>query len=168
MLLFGSATAAIALPLLSQLAAAAATANPDDIATLNSAIELERAGIKAYQDAGATGLLSPAVLDIANRFMSDHAAHRDALIGAVSAGGGRPSSGIVTLEYPPLHDQTDILNFTLLVEKKAAATYLSIIPDLKDRNLAATAASILGVETTHVALLANALGIGCYKSGFVS
>ncbi len=164
----GSAVALVGLPLMTRFVEAAQHADKADVDTLNAAIELERAGIKAYQDAGATGLLTPAVLEIANRFVSDHAAHRDALIGAVMAGGGTPSSGIVALEYPPLHDQTDILNFAMAVERKAAATYLSVIPDLKDRNLAATAASILGVETTHVALLANALGVGCYKSGFVS
>jgi hypothetical protein len=168
LLLFGSATAAFSLPLLSQFAARAATANPDDIAALNSALELERAGIKAYADAAATNLLSPPVLAIAARFATDHTAHRDALIGAVRSAGAVPSTGIAPITYPPLAAERDVIAFANAVELKAAATYLSLIPDLHDRTLAGFAAAILGVETTHVALLSQALGVRTYASGFVA
>ena len=165
---FGSAAVAFSPLLLSSLAAAAVTADPADIASLNSAIELERAGIKAYVDAAATKLLSPQVLAVAGGFIVDHTAHRDALIGAVKAAGATPSTATAQLVYPALTSEKDIIAFAIVVEKKAAATYLSVVPDLKDRNLAGIAAAILGVETTHVALLENALGITrSYPSGFV-
>jgi hypothetical protein len=165
---FGTATAIFSPLLLTSLAQAAAAADPSDIASLNSAIELERAGIKAYHDAAATKLLSAPVLAIAAGFIADHTAHLDALSGAVRAAGATPSAGIAPIAYPPLASEHDIIVFANVVEHKAAATYLSVIPDLKDRQLAAVAASILGVETTHVALLSNVLGLKTYPSGFVS
>ncbi|GAC1588777.1 MAG: ferritin-like domain-containing protein [Candidatus Velthaea sp.] len=164
----GSAIALVGLPLMTRFVEAAQSADKNDIASLNAAIELERAGIKAYVDAAGTGLISPGVLKIAQGFIADHTAHRDALIAAVVAGGGTPSTNTVKLAYPPLKSEADILRFALVVEEKAASTYLSVIPDLRDRALAGVAASILGVETTHVAMISSALGEHAYKSGFVA
>lgn len=166
---FGSAVAVFSPLLLSSFAAAAANADPGDIASLNTAIELERAGIKAYADAAATKLLSPAVLALAGGFIADHTIHRDALIGAVKAAGAAVTPNTAQLAYPTLASEKDIIAFALTVEKKAAATYLSVVPDLKDRKLAGIAAAILGVETTHVELLSNALGNPRpYATGFVA
>jgi bacterioferritin (cytochrome b1) len=164
----GSAIALVGMPLMTRMVDAAQNADPDDLATLNAAIALERAGIKAYVDAAKTGLLSPQILAVAQGFVADHGAHRDALIAAVIAGGGTPTPDTVALEYPALHSQNDILEFALVVENKAASTYLSVIPDLRNRDLAQVAASILGVETTHVATLSNALGKRVFPSHFVS
>ncbi len=167
LLAFGSAAGVFGVPLLTALAAAAQTADPADIASLNSAIELERAGIKAYADAGATGLLSKPVLSLAARFVADHTAHRDALAGAVRSAGFTVSEKIAPIAYPPLATERDVIAFANVVEMKAASTYLSVIPDLHHRELAGVAAAILGVETTHVALLAAALDTRVYASGFV-
>jgi hypothetical protein len=142
--------------------------SPADAEALNAAIELERAGIKAYADAAATGLVSPPVLMLAKRFMADHAAHRDALVGALRTAGITPSERVAPIATPPLANEHDIIGFAQVVEMKAASTYLSVIPDLDDRRLAGVAASILGVETTHVALLAQALGTRAYATGFVA
>lgn len=163
----GSAVALVGLPLMTSFVDAASTADPDDLAALNAAIELERAGIKAYQDAAGTGLLSAGVLQAAKGFMGDHMAHRDALIAAVRAAGAVPSERTAHLDYPKLASEHDILVFANAVEHKAAATYLSVIPEFKDRKLAQVAGSILGVETTHVALLSSILGERSYPSGFV-
>ena len=165
----GSALAMLGAALPHDLVRAAERANPADLQTLNAAIELERAGIKAYDDAAATKLLSPKVLAVALGFRADHVAHRDALAAAVRGAGGVPSEATAHLDYPPLHSETDILRFAMTVEEKAASTYLSVIADFTDRDLAQVAASILGVETTHVAQLASALGIArAYPSSFVS
>jgi bacterioferritin (cytochrome b1) len=163
----GSAVALVGMPLMTQLVEAATRADADDISALNAQIELERAGIKAYADAGATGLLDAPLLAVAGRFASDHVAHREALAAAVVAAGGTPSQQTVALAYPSLATKNDVLEFALTVERKAASTYLSIVSDFKDRKLAELVASILGVETTHVALLANALGKTAYSSAFV-
>lgn len=164
----GTATALIGSSLLGDFVLAASKADPNDLATLNAAIQLERAGIKAYDDAAATGLLSGRVLAVALGFRSDHMAHRDALIAAVNAGGGVPTTETAHLDYPKLATRDDILRFAVSVEEKAASTYLSVIPDFVDRTLAQVAAAILGVETTHVALLSEALGAERpYPSAFV-
>lgn len=157
--LLGAASAAslVGYDLLRAFVDAAQGADPGDISTLNAAAELERAGIKAYQDAAATGLLSPGVIVVAKGFIADHAAHRDALLAAVSAAGGTPSTATATLTYPPLTSQKDILEFALTVEKKAAGTYISVIPDLHDAKLSALLAAILGVESSHVGMLAAVL-----------
>lgn len=163
----GSAVALVGFPLMTAFAEAASTADPDDVWTLQSALELERAAIEAYQKAGATGLLAAPVLAVAQGFIADHTAHRDALAVAIRAAGALPGERVAHLEYPKLADQSDILRFARAVEQKAAATYLSVIPELKNRKLAEVAGAILGVETTHVALLAQALGERAYPSGFV-
>jgi rubrerythrin len=157
------------MPLMTRFVEAAQnSADPADLQTLNAAIELERAGIKAYADAAATGLLSAPVLLVAQGFVADHTAHRDALIAAVTAGGGIPTTQTLVLTYPPLHSQNDILEFALVVEGKAASTYLSVIPDLKNRDLAGVAGAILGVETTHMSVLSVALGKRTFPGHFVS
>jgi bacterioferritin (cytochrome b1) len=164
-----SAIALVGLPLMTRFVDAAQNgADPDDLQTLNAAIALERAGIKAYTDGAATGLLSAPVLAIAQGFIADHSAHRDALIAAVLVGGGTPGTQALALEYPALRTQADILEFALVLEEKAASTYLSVIPDLKNRELAQVAASILGVETTHISVLSGALGKRVFPSHFVS
>jgi len=148
---------------------AAEAADESDVKILNVAIELERAGIKAYADAAATGLLKKPVLAVATGFMRDHEAHRDALIAAVKHAGATPTAEVTKLTYPTLASQSDILKFALVVERQAATTYLSVIPSFTDRHLAQVAASILGNETTHVAILAQTLGLGTEPyGGFVS
>jgi rubrerythrin len=166
--LVASGLGAGAVLLLDRLVARAATASPGDLAALNAAIELERAGIKAYDDAAATKLLSPHVLDVATLFKRDHQTHLAALEAAVRSGGGTPSSATAKLDYPALATEAQILAFARDVEEKAASTYLSVIPEFQDRELAAVAASILGVETVHVGTLSLALGaFPPYPTGFV-
>jgi hypothetical protein len=162
------ATAVFASGLVAMFQTIAEAASPHDIAILNSAIPLERAGIKAYQDAAGLGILSGPVLDVAKGFMSDHMAHRDALIAAVKAGGGTPDNSTTQLTYPTLKTQADILRFAESVEKQAAAAYFGAFPQLQDHNLAKAAVSILGVETMHVGYLAAALGEGAPYHGFLA
>ncbi|GAC1299952.1 MAG: hypothetical protein NVSMB19_05490 [Vulcanimicrobiaceae bacterium] len=164
----GAALALVGASLMRDFVEAATGADPSDLATLNAALELESAAVKAYDDAAATKLLSPGVLKVALGFRSDHVAHRDALAAAIRAGGATPSVKVAHLDYPALKSEADALRFAKHVEEKAASTYLSVVPDLVDRKLAQVAAAILGVETTHVALLAAALGTDRpYEHGFV-
>lgn len=153
----GTALAAFGPNLLGRFISVAEAADEGDVGILNFAITLERAGIKAYTDAAGTGLLSAPVLAVAKGFMADHTAHRDALISAVKAAGGTPTDATLTLKYPSLKSQSDILMFAETVERSAASAYLGSITKFTDRNLAKVASSILGVETTHVAILAYTL-----------
>ena len=166
------ATSAVALaaPLVfANFARAAQRADAGDIKLLNTAIPVERAAIKAYADAAALNVLSPSVLAVLRGFMADHTAHLDALVAAVTQGGATPAPESATLQTPPLKTEIDILDYAYTVERLAANTYLGTIAQFKNRDLATTAASILGVETTHVALLAEALRKNpAYPSSFVT
>ena len=154
--------------MLDRAVAQAETIVPGDLDALNAAIELERAGIKAYTDAAGTGLLTGHVAHVASLFRNDHSAHLAALIATVQASGATPSDKTAHVDYPKLANEKDILLFAKTVEELAASTYLSVIPDLRDRKLAQTVGSILGVETTHVAVLAIALeDFPPYPDGFV-
>ena len=165
----GSALAAFGSGLLGPFIVAAEAAQESDLALLGAALSLERAGIMAYKGAAATGLLAAPILAVAKGFMQDHTAHRDALIGAIKAAGATPTEETAHLDYPSLKSQEDILMFAETVERGAATAYLTSIPKFKDRMLAKVAGSILGVETTHVAILAYTLKKGTepYKD-FVS
>lgn len=141
---------------------------PHDIKLMNGAIELENAGIKAYSDAFSLNLLSAPVLEVAKRFQSDHRAHAAALSAAVKAGGGTATTETLKIEYPPLNSEADILAFAEHVERAAATEYLTDIGKLSNPAMAKLMASILGVETTHVAILAAALKEDHPYPGFVT
>jgi hypothetical protein len=164
----GAAFGLFAPSLISAMIAEAKGATSADIALLNSAIELENAGIKAYTDAFSLNLLSPGVLAVAKGFRSDHQAHAAALSAAVRSAGGTPSTSALRLQYPALKSQTDILSFAETVERTAATSYLTDIGKLSNPALSKLMASILGVETTHVATLATVLKQDRPYSGFVS
>ena len=149
----GSALAMIGAGLLGPFIAAAEAASEGDIKILNVAATAERTAIKAYTDAAATGLLSAPVLAVAKGFMADHMAHRDALEGAIKSAGMTPDTGVMAVKYPTLASESDILKFAETLERGAATAYLTNIPNFQDKNLAKVAGSILGVETTHVAIL---------------
>src|ERR1700722_12449415 len=115
--LVASGLGAGAALLLDQLVARAASLDASDIATLNAAIELERAGIKAYADAAGTKLLSPKVLQVALLFQRDHQSHLAALIAAVQSSGSTPSAKTAKLDYPHLTSEGDVLKFAQTVEE---------------------------------------------------
>jgi rubrerythrin len=165
-----SAIALVGSTLLERFVAAVEAADEGDVKILDTNIAIERAGIKAYTDAASTGLLQKPVETVAMGFMKDHEAHRDALSAAVKHAGATPTAETLKLTYPALKSQQDILTFALSVERQAASAYLQSIPGLKDRQLAQLMGSILGVETTHVAVLNQVLGKGTepYNGGFVT
>ncbi len=167
----GAASAvALAAPLVfANFARAAQKADAGDIKLLDTAIPLERAAIKAYADAAALNVLSPSVLAVLKGFMADHQAHLDALTAAVTQGGATPSQATATLPIATLKTEADVLGYAYTVERLAANAYLGTVAQFKNRDLATTAAAIMGVETTHVALLAEALRKNpAYPTGFVT
>ena len=164
----GSALAGFGPALIASMVKEAEAATPSDVEVLNSAIEIENVGIKAYTDAFSLNLLSAPVLEIAKGFRADHEAHAAALSAAVKAAGGTPSAKTPKLAYPPLKSEADILAFAEKVERIAATAYLDDIGKLSNPRLAKIMASILGVETTHVATLAAALKQSRPYPGFVS
>ncbi|HEY7687181.1 MAG TPA: ferritin-like domain-containing protein [Dongiaceae bacterium] len=139
-----------------------------DIDTLNVALGLEHEAIAAYQVGAESGLLTKGVLNVAVGFQSDHKQHRDVLMKTIKQLGGKPVAD-VKHKFPvdKLKNEVDVVRFALGLEEGAASAYLSTIPGFENRELAKAAASILGVETQHVAILKNALGDNPVDAAFI-
>lgn len=130
-----------------------------DIAILNVAVGLEYEGIAAYAIALQSGLLSPSHVKAATKFQDDHKAHNDALIGTIKKMGGAPVEGKSIAEYAKalevdkLKNEDDVLSLAARLELGATNAYLSVIPALKDSQLAKIAGRLAAEEATHFALL---------------
>jgi len=164
-------TGAVALfaPWLSAAAGAAVRADAGDVKLLETAVAFERAAIKAYSDGAASGVLSPPVAAVTTQFTSDHTAHLAALVSALQAAGQQPGEQVTAMVPPTFQTEMDVLNYAYTIERGAATMYLDAIAQIKDRTLAKTLASILGVDTAHVALLAEALSkYPAYPTGFIT
>ena len=153
------------------LAAADKTANPvNDVAILNSALAAELEAIAAYGVGAGSGLLKGSVLALATTFQGHHKQHADVLAGAVKRLGGTPSEGQKAYSFPveTLKTQNDVLKFAAGLEKGAVSAYVGAVPLFKDRELAKAAASILGDEAMHWAVLRQAVGDEPVPAAFVS
>ena len=139
-----------------------------DANILNSALGGEFGAVAAYQLAADSGLLQKPVLDLAMQ----HKAHADLLAKTVKTLGGSPAEPKKTADYnfpiETLKTQTDVLRFAAGLEQGAASGYLGMVPLLGDRDLAKAAASILGDEAMHWAILRQALGENPVPEPFIS
>jgi rubrerythrin len=148
-------------------AASAAGADAGDMKLLEGAVELERAAIQAYT--ASASLLSPPVAAVATQFSADHNAQLAALTQLMQQNNATVGTDTATLTINPPKTEADVLANALAFEKQLASYYLAAIPQFKNRDLAKTAASILGVDATHVALLAEALRQSpAYPGGFLA
>jgi bacterioferritin (cytochrome b1) len=141
-----------------------------DIAILNSALAAELEAIAAYGVGAGSGLLKGAVLTLATTFQGHHKQHADVLAGTVTRLGGTPAAAKAQYGFPveTLKTQTDVLRFAAGLEKGAVSAYLGAVPLFKDRELAKAAASILGDEAMHWAVLRQAIGDEPVPAAFVS
>lgn len=134
----------------------------DDINILNTALGLEYQAIAAYQVGAESGLLQKPVLATAVKFQSHHKAHASVLAGTVSKLGGTPVMEKTVAEYnfpvSQLKTQADVLRFAAGLEKGATSAYLGVMPNFYTRDLTKAAASIMGDEAMHWAVLLSALG----------
>lgn len=163
--------AAVALLAGRESLAAADKANPaNDVAILNSALAAELEAIAAYGVGAGSGLLKGPVLALATTFQGHHKQHADVLAGTVKKLGGAPSEAKTKYEFPveTLKTQNDVLRFAAGLEKGAVSAYLAAVPLFKDRELSKAAASILGDEAMHWAVLRQALGEEPVPAAFVS
>jgi hypothetical protein len=152
-------------------AAAEANANPaNDVAILNTALAAELEAIAAYGVGAGSGLLKGAVLTLATTFQGHHKQHADVLAGTVVKLGGKAVIARANYTFPveTLKTQNDVLRFAAGLEKGAVSAYLGAVPLFKDRELAKAAASILGDEAMHWAVLRQAVGEDPVPAAFVS
>jgi len=73
-----------------------------------------------------------------------------------------------TFPVETLKSQADVLRFAAMLEKGAVSAYLGAVPVFGDRDLAKAAASILGDEAMHWAILRQAVGEAPVPSAFVA
>src|SRR6476469_10787999 len=152
-------------------AAAEANANPaNDVAILNSALAAELEAIAAYSVGAGSGLIKGPVLALATTFQGHHKQHADVLAGAVKRLGGKPAEAKAKYTFPveTLKTQNGVLRFAANLEKGAVSAYLGAVPSFKDRELSKAAASILGDEAMHWAVLRQAVGEEPVPAAFVS
>jgi rubrerythrin len=150
---------------------AAMAADPgNDVNILNSALGAEQEAIAAYQVGAESGLLSKPVLDLAVQFQGHHKEHAEVLAKTVRDLGGTPHEAMAMYDFPTdqLKSEADVLRFAAELEKGAVSAYLGAVPLFAERELAKAAASILGDEAMHWAVLRSALGENPVPVAFVS
>ena len=74
----------------------------------------------------------------------------------------------VCLGTGTLKTQADVLRFAATLEKGAVSAYLGAVPVFGNKDLAKAAASILGDEAMHWAILRNAIGESPVPSAFMA
>ena len=141
-----------------------------DIRILNTAIAAEHEAVAAYAVGAGSGLLKKPVLDLAVQFQGHHKEHVNVLASTVTKLGGTPVSAKRRYDFPvsKLKSQADVLAFAAGLERGAVSAYLGAVPILANRDLAKAAASILGDEAMHWAVLRGALGQNPVPAAFVS
>jgi hypothetical protein len=150
----------------------ASQAMTQDIGILNTALGLEYQAVAAYQAGAESGLLQKPVLDLAVQFQGDHKKHAEILSSTIVKLGGTPIMAKTMNAYAfpvaSLKSQADVLRFAAGYEQGAASAYLGAVPVFANRDLAKAAASILGDETMHWAVLLNALGQNPVPNAFIA
>ncbi|MCB1898311.1 ferritin-like domain-containing protein [Cognatazoarcus halotolerans] len=141
-----------------------------DARILNTALGAELEAIAAYGVGAQSGLLQKPVLALALQFQGHHKAHAEALAQAVRKLGGTPVEAREHYAFPTetLKTQNDVLGFAAGLERGAVSAYLGAVPLFRERELASAAASILGDEAMHWAVLRQALGQDPVPGAFMS
>ncbi len=138
-----------------------------DIALLNEAIKLEQKAVNTYQAALKGDLIkSPVLIDAAFAFASDHQYHRESISRFVRGKlkGLPPVTDDKKIGTFPVPDSVlngkdnDVLRYALTLEVIASKTYLEFVNGkLSTPEAKGLIASILAVETQHVAIARTAL-----------
>lgn len=142
------------------LAAKAGGSKAGDIQILNTAIGAELEAIAAYQLGAESNLLSKPVLDLALTFQGHHKAHAALLAATVQKLGGQAATAKAKYNFAvdQLKAELDVLKFAASLEQGAVSAYLGAVPLFANHDLAKAAASILGDEAMHWAILRQAIG----------
>lgn len=137
-----------------------AAASPTDVEILNGALAAELQAIAAYQAGAESGLLSPGVLQVAVTFQGHHREHAQLLASTIDQLGGKAVEAKADYAFPldTLKAEADVLRFAAGLEQGAVSAYLGAVPLFGDTVLSQAAASILGNEAMHWAVLRAALG----------
>ena len=148
----------------------AAASSEQDVRILNTALAAEHEAVAAYQVGAESGLLKKDALNLAVQFQGQHKEHVDLLASTVKKLGGSAADAKASYQFPveKLKTQEDVLRFAAGLEKGAVSAYLNAVPILGSGDLAKAAASILGDEAMHWAVLRYVLGENPVPHAFVS
>jgi rubrerythrin len=143
-----------------------AAAMSGDVVVLRTASSIEELAVAAYQIAIDSGLVTtPAVVDAAKLFQSQHMEHSQLFQAATTTAGGTPfaeaNPAVLAALQPTidgLKDEQGILLLALDLETAAAQTYQSNVGTVTDVSLNKALMSVGGVEARHAAVLAGVLG----------
>jgi rubrerythrin len=162
--------AAVALLAGNEALATTSESAATDLRILNTALAAEHEAVAAYQLGAQSGLLAKPVLNLALTFQGHHKQHVDVLAKTIATLGGKPVSARDKYSFPTdtLKTQADVLRFAALLERGAVSAYLGAVPIFGNRDLAKAAASILGDEAMHWAVLRNALGEAPVPAAFMA
>ncbi len=162
--------AAVALLAGNEALAKTSKSAASDLRILNTALGAEHEAVAAYQLGADSGLLAKPVLDVALTFQGHHKQHVDVLAKTIVKLGGKPVAAKDKYSFPvdTLKNQTDVLQFAATLERGAVSAYLGAVPVFGNRDLAKAAASILGDEAMHWAVLRNALGEAPVPAAFMA
>ena len=160
----GAAIAATSIPLLLKVRTAFAQAD-GDAGILESAVGLEQIAVFAYTAAIGSGLLDPAVEDVARLFRDQEQEHADGLTTALRDLGGtappKPRSvedvDAVLEGLGDVKSQADVANFAIELETAAVAAYYDAHQKLRSATLLQTGASIMANEGQHLVVLRQAV-----------
>ena len=140
--------------------AAQETASDVDVGAFAESVEL--AAVAAYETMAATDLLGEAVLELTTQFSDHHRDHAAAIAGLLGSGAAGSANTAVLDRYAPLIeiavDEAGLLGVALEMEEAVAAMYHLALGLIEDRSLAAAAAQILPVESSHAVVLGQVLG----------
>lgn len=141
-----------------------------DVRILNTALGAEYEAVAAYQVGAESGLLGKDVLGVAVAFQGHHKEHAAAIAATVQKLGGQAVAAKAKYGFPveKLKSQADVLRFAAGLERGAISAYLGAVPLFADKALAQVAASILGDEAMHWAVLRQVLGEPPVPSAFMS
>jgi rubrerythrin len=162
--------AAVALLAGKDALAASGKSTEADVRILNTALGAEHQAVAAYQVGATSGLLDKATGALAGKFQGHHKEHADVLAKTIAKLGGKAVGPKDKYDFPvaQLKNQADVLRFAAGLEHGAVSAYLGAVPAFDNRDLAKAAASILGDEAMHWAVLRHALGEDPVPSAFVS
>lgn len=141
-----------------------------DVRILNTALGAEYEAVAAYQVGAESGLLGKDVLGVAVAFQGHQKEHAAAIAATLRKLGGEAAAAKSKYSFPvdKLKSQADVLRFAAGLEKGAISAYLGAVPLFADKALAQVAASILGDEAMHWAVLRQVLGETPVPAAFMS
>ncbi|HVE94601.1 MAG TPA: ferritin-like domain-containing protein [Acidimicrobiales bacterium] len=137
-----------------------------DAAVATFAAGLEVLAVNTYKGAldaataGKLGAVPPAVATFVTTAMKHHQEHLDAWNGAITKGGGEAVTEpdatlnpVVAEKFGKVKDVGGAARLALELEEIAAATYLSALAGIKNKDSRKLAASIQAIDAKHAAIL---------------